>query len=130
MDFDGFSKQVLVYAGTGDPEDLWVGFTDDVTFNEAVHVMNALAHLADERGLWVYVVNEWHTGLLVWSQKNADVWEPGFGLQALNELPGFWTIVRTAPIDGVVEFELVAPLLLGIDGVADDVLDSGGLRYR
>lgn len=125
MDLDGYSKQVLVYEGTGDPEDLWVGFTDDVTFNEAVHVMNALAHLADARGLWVYVVNEWHTGLFVWSpQHNTSVWEPGFGLQALDALPGFWTIVRTAPVEAVADFELVAPLLLGVEGVADDLLES------
>ena len=125
MDIDGYSKQVLVYQGTGDVEDLWVGFSDDVTFNEAVHAMNALAQLADDRRLWVYVVNEWHTGVLVWSQHNASVWEPGFGLQALNALPGFWTIMRTAPVESVADYELTAPLLLGVEGVADDLLESG-----
>lgn len=122
MGGDGYSKQVLVYRGTGDDEDLWIGFADDVTFNEALRVLNALADLADQRNLGVYVVDDWHTGLLVWSRDDSGpVWEPAEGLAALRSVGGFWRIVRTAPVEQVAAGDLTAPLLLGAAGIPDGI---------
>lgn len=122
------NKQVLVYRGTGDADDLWIGFSDDVTFNEAVRVLDALADLAEERGLWVYVVDELHTRMLLWSRSAEPTWESASGLQAVQALAGFWRIVRTAPVEKVAESDLTAPLLLGASGVPDappPVTDGG-----
>jgi hypothetical protein len=118
---DATRKQIIVYRGTGDPQDLWVGFSEDVLFHEAVLVMDALANLADERDLWVYVVSETHSSLLVWSQQNASVWEPVNGLRALSELPGFWDVIRSAPLCVALDPPLTAPLLLGSAGVPDEI---------
>ena len=128
MRADACSRQVLVYRGTGDAQDLWVGFSDDVTFNEAIRVMDALEDLAEERGLWVYVVNDWHTDVLVWSCGPEPMWQPAHGLQPVRALPGFWQIVRTASVEEAAESDLTAPLLLGPDGVPDVKAFEGDFR--